>query len=125
MLVAKRKHEYSSLGGLEIQRGIRRHSDTGRIIRVLLLSSAAIQNPMRKSVRYGSGVGDNEPVTWSHAGNTLSPVPLSLSFLSPGSPPLLFLRFIQLEKKKVANEGFFVDKFWGPGRALSWLTIGT
>ena len=107
MLVAKRKHEYSSLGGLEIQRGIRRHSDTGRIIRVLLLSSAAIQNPMRKSVRYGSGVGDNEPVTWSHAGNTLSPVPLSLSFLSPLVRPCFFFYALPIGKEKGCERGVF------------------
>ena len=84
---------------------------TGRIIIVLLLSSAAPQNPMRKSVRYGSGVGDNEPVTWSHAGNTLSPVPLSPSFLSPLVRPASFLRTYPW-KEKVANEGFL-----GPGAA--------
>ncbi len=50
----------SSLGGLEIRRGIGRHPDAGRIIRVLLLSSAVTQNPERNPVRYGSGVGDQK-----------------------------------------------------------------
>ena len=101
-----------SLGGLEIRRGDHGHMVTGRIIRVLLLSSAATQNPMRKSVRYGSGVGDNEPVTWSHAGNTLSPVPLSPSFLSPLVRPASFLRSIH-GKKRLRTRGFLLTIFGG------------
>jgi hypothetical protein len=58
-------------------------------------------------------VDDNEPVTWSLAGNTLSPAPFSPFSSHPWFAPASFSTHYQLEKKKVANEGFFVDKFWG------------
>jgi len=74
------------------------------------------------------GVGDDKQLCFSHAGNIMSPVPFSPSFLFPLSlPPLLFLRIIH-GKENVASEGVFllqIRDFGAPRAAVRWGLVST
>ena len=86
------------------------------------------QNPERNPVRYGRGheaclqvepcvVGDDKQLCFSHAGNTLIPVPFSPSFLSPLLLPLFFYA-LSIEKENEQLRGFLLT-FRAEGFALT------